>query len=169
MTTEFKAGDRVRRVKSPRDHAPIGYETTVIHRNFGLMWRDQQGMMAFINHENWELATPAFDATKLRKGDKVLAIVTVNSDGLDAEGDVDAQEYYFNPDQIIGYAPGYTPAAEEPLKVGDKVEYDDSPGHLLITRINTDTREALLDLAYCPNSTTHWYVRPLVDLRRVIH
>lgn len=113
--------------------------------------------------------TPTFDATKLRKGDKVLVVVDVRRDGLDSDGDVVVTRAgYVRPSDIVGYAPGYTPAVvEEGLKIGDIVEYDDSPGDLKIMRINEGRAEALLELAHVPDSTCNWYVRPLADLRRV--
>ncbi|QDH50382.1 hypothetical protein [Caulobacter phage KcrB] len=121
---KFKAGDRVRRIARPYRFVPLGYETEVVEHHGGALWyRDTDGSLLSFYAEHWELVEPQpFDPAKLRKGDKVLVVLEVTRDGLDKDGGVTTRSrMYFKPDELVGYAPGYTPQSDEPLTVGDRV------------------------------------------------
>ena len=164
MTTKFKVGDKVRRIANDYNFAPIGFESEVIEYRGSLLYTDRDGDKMNFEPRDWELITHAFDATKLRKGDKVLVAAEVLLDGVDRDGEVVVSAgSYVHPDRVIGYAPGYTPA-EEPLKVGDKVLHQNTGDHGKPGEI------VWLDDAYAtvrwPASGVSTYSLP--DLRRVI-
>lgn len=116
-------------------------------------------------------ATPAeiaalpttFDATKLRKGDKVMVEVEVRRDGVDGDGDVNVRgSSYLKPHQIIGYAPGYAPqAAEEPLKVGDVVKSPTGASDRTILAIRGG-------VAFCAYGEVSHETIALADLKKVV-
>jgi hypothetical protein len=182
--TTFKPGDRIRNVGDDGDltRIPIGHEAIVRKVTDAvdgaittIVFADKSGSLRYRKASAYELVakqSAPFDATKLRKGDKVLVAATVGAGGANFAGHVPICREdtlgYLNPSQIIGYAPGYVPAPiEEPLKVGDKVTADVWPaGPLCIEKIDKEAGQALLCLWRDPLHE-FFAVCPLSELKRV--
>jgi hypothetical protein len=174
----FKPGDRIRNVSDPDGNVPYGCTTKVVEFSGRFVkTQDDDGSTRYRVARHYQLVPPPrvpakptpFDATKLRKGDKVLVVSTVLEDGVDEDGELFIQPGpYATLSQIIGYAPGYVPApVEEPLAVGDKVTADTLPvGPLCIQKID---KEGGLALLYLWNTPHHEFfaVCPLGELKRV--
>lgn len=178
MTPKFKIGDKIRNVSDNDTEIPVDYKAVVYGvEELSVCFDDQEGFPRQRPSVNYELVTevpaqPVFDAAKLRKGDKVLILATVEQHGLDFYGDtivsIGGNIGYrtLKAPQIVDYAPGYVPAPiEAPLKIGDMVNFDGGQ-HMRIERINLDGT-ALLFPRVILNGGKTFFVHPLAELKRV--
>lgn len=65
--TEFKVGDRVRRIKDPANWAPLGFESQLVHLNGGLGCKDKSGAVTGMMPEQWELVPSGPVRTVMRR------------------------------------------------------------------------------------------------------